>query len=432
MIPPDAVAVSALAAFALNALAAFSLALLVVLLLRHPLRRMAGMRIAYGLWLLPPVAVLATLWTSLRPASTALPYHLDAGMLVLAHATPAHGATAMPPAALLLLMVWIAGSVCALLLLAWRYRAVRRGLHALPVAMLESVRRQHALPRTQRLAMHPAGPALLWAPRPLLLLPPDFTQRYSTAQQAHILRHELCHRTQGDAWWNLLAALLGALFWMHPLLPWARRCFQIDQELACDALLLRRHRAAPRAYADTLLLAATGAVLPLASGVAHPRQLKERIAMLAQTPRSLPRRAVGAALILVLLSGAVLAAPSPVPVATHTVAGMNPPTQDISFNNTLPPRYPIDAVKKHEQGTVFLAVLVGTKGAPLSIKQVQKPGPQPAQDLVNASLQAATQWHFKPATRGGKPVASWIEVPITFEIPPEKTPASKAAHKPPA
>ncbi|EQD61042.1 TonB family protein, partial [mine drainage metagenome] len=217
-------------------------------------------------------------------------------------------------------------------------------------------------------------------------MPPDFARRYSTAQQALILRHELCHRAQGDAWWNLLTALLGTLFWFHPLLPWARRRFLLDQELACDALLLQRHRAAPRAYADTLLLAATGAVLPLASGVAHPRQLKERIAMLAQTRRSLPRRAAGATLILVLLSSAVLAAPSPAPAAAHTVAGMNAPTQDISVNDKLPPRYPISAVKAHEQGTVYLAVLVGTQGMPLSIKQVHEPGPQPAQSLVNASL----------------------------------------------
>ena len=154
--------------------------------------------------------------------------------------------------------------------------------------------------------------------------------------------------------------------------------------------------------------------------------------MLAQTRRSLPRRAVGAALILVLLSGAVLAAPSPAPVAAHTVAGMNPPTQDIKFNKVLPPRYPITAVKAHEQGTVYLAVLVGTRGMPLSIKQVHEPGPQPAQSLVNASLLAAAQWRFNPATRNGKPVAGWIEVPITFEISPSEAPASKPAHKPPA
>ena len=154
--------------------------------------------------------------------------------------------------------------------------------------------------------------------------------------------------------------------------------------------------------------------------------------MLAQTRRSAPRRTAGATLIMILLSGAVLAAPSPVPAVARTVAGMNPPTHDISFNRTLPPRYPIDAVKKHEQGTVYLAVLVGTQGMPLSIKQVHEPGPQPAQDLVNASLQAAAKWRFKPATRDGRPIASWIKVPVTFELDPVDVPGSQAAHKPSA
>ncbi|MHB1282394.1 MAG: TonB family protein, partial [Metallibacterium scheffleri] len=263
-------------------------------------------------------------------------------------------------------------------------------------------------------------------PRPLLLLPPDFEQRYDTAQRRQILHHELCHRAQGDAWWNLLAALLGALFWWHPLRPWAQRAFALDQELACDARLFASlQRPALRSYAGTLLQAASTLPLPLGSGVSHPRQLKERIAMLAQTRRSAPRRAAGATLILILLGAAVLAAHSTVPVATRAVAGMNPPTQDISFNNKLPPRYPIDAVKKHEQGTVFLAVLVGTEGMPLSIRQAHKPGPQPAQSLVNASLQAAAKWRFNPATRNGKPVAAWIEVPIQFLIYAEQTPATQ-------
>ena len=426
---------AALATWALNALGGFTLALLAVLLLRRPLRWLSGPRAAYALWLLPPAAVLVTLWAALAPLASPLRWHgvgVNAGALVIARGVSIGSASAPISAGAVLLSLWLVGCVLALVVLALRYLALRRELMPAPAEPRAVQTLLRDIARKPRIRVHAAGPALLWAPRPLLLLPADFTRRYSRAQQAHILRHELCHRAQGDAWWNLLAALLGALFWMHPLLPWARRCFLLDQELSCDALLLQRHRAAPRAYADTLLLAATGAVLPLASGVAHPRQLKERIAMLAQTRRSLPRRAVGAALILVLLSGAVLAAPSPAPVAAHTVAGMNPPTQDVSVNNKLPPRYPISAVKAHEQGTVYLAVLVGTQGMPLSIKQVHKPGPQPAQDLVNASLLAAAQWRFNPATRHGKPVAGWIEVPITFEISPSEAPASKDAHKPSA
>jgi TonB family protein len=407
----------------------FTAGLLAVLALRRPLRALAGPRCAYALWLLPPVATLASLAANLWPLAPLRWPALTQTVTVLVHAGTR---TTAPVSALLpdwigalLVGLWLFGSACALLALLGRYAALRLALRVDPGDTLarHGIEGEHARLRIRR---HAAGPALLWAPRPLLLLPPDFEQRYDTAQRRQILHHELCHRAQGDAWWNLLAALLGALFWWHPLRPWAQRAFALDQELACDArLFASRQRPALRSYAGTLLQAASTLPLPLGSGVSHPRQLKERIAMLAQTRRSAPRRAAGATLILILLGAAVLAAHSAVPVATRIVAGMNPPTQDISFNNKLPPRYPIDAVKKHEQGTVFLAVLVGTEGMPLSIRQAHKPGPQPAQSLVNASLQAAAKWRFNPATRNGKPVAAWIEVPIQFLIYAEQTPATQ-------
>ncbi|MHB1588474.1 MAG: TonB family protein [Metallibacterium scheffleri] len=414
----------------------FTAGLLAVLALRRPLRALAGPRCAYALWLLPPVATLASLAANLWPLAPLRWPALTQTVTVLVHAGTR---TTAPVSALLpdwigalLVGLWLFGSACALLALLGRYAALRLALRVEPGDTLarHGIEGEHARLRIRR---HAAGPALLWAPRPLLLLPPDFEQRYDTAQRRQILHHELCHRAQGDAWWNLLAALLGALFWWHPLRPWAQRAFALDQELACDArLFASRQRPALRSYAGTLLQAASTLPLPLGSGVSHPRQLKERIAMLAQTRRSAPRRAAGATLIPILLGAAVLAAHSAVPVATRTVAGMNPPTQDITFNNKLPPRYPIDAVKKHEQGTVVLAVLVGTEGMPLSIKQAHKPGPQPAQSLVNASLQAAAKWRFNPATRNGKPVAAWIEVPVTIRLYTMGVPANQDTQKPSA
>lgn len=403
----------------MNALGGFTLALLAVLPLRRPLRWLSGPRAAYALWLLPPAAVLVSAWAALAPLASSLRWHgvgVNAGALVIARGAAITTANAPIRVSTLLLGVWIVGCALTLAVLALRYLALRRGLLPAPDD-LRPVRTSHRdLACQLRIRTHRAGPALLWAPRPLLLLPADFTQRYTYAEQTHILHHELCHHAQGDPWWNLLAALLGALFWFHPLLPWARRCLLLDQELACDALLLQRHHATPRAYADTLLLAATGTTLPLASGVAHPRQLKERIAMLAQTRRSVPRRAAGAALVLTLLSGVVLAAPG-APTSSHKAAhGAVLPTQAVTYNKVQPPRYPLSAVKAKEQGTVYLNVLVGTEGMPLSIEQVRKPGPQPAQNLVNATLQAAAQWHFNPGMRDGKPVAGWIEVPVTFAL----------------
>ena len=151
--------------------------------------------------------------------------------------------------------------------------------------------------------------------------------------------------------------------------------------------------------------------------------------MLAQTRRSATRRAAGAILVLILLSGAVLAAPGGRPVAAKASVDVRPASQDIRYNQDFPPHYPTTAAQAKEQGTVYLAVLVGTQGLPLAIRQLHEPGPQPAQSLVSAALQAVAQWHFKPGMRDGKPVAGWVKVPIQFKIweSQEKSKASAPA-----
>ena len=97
-----------------------------------------------------------------------------------------------------------------------------------------------------------------------------------------ILQHERSHRRNGDHWANG-ALLARAVFWFHPLLPWAARRFLRDQELACDACTIARSPLRGL-YASTLLKAQL--VHPVAPAVCHWRSqpvLKERIAMLKQS-----------------------------------------------------------------------------------------------------------------------------------------------------
>ena len=400
----------------------FTAGLLAVLALRRPLRALAGPRSAYMLWLLPPVAMLASLAANLWPLAPLRWPALTQTVTVLVHAGTR---TTAPVSALLpdwigalLVGLWLFGSACALLVLLGRYTALRLALRVDPGDTLarHGIEGEHARLRIRR---HAAGPALLWAPRPLLLLPPDFEQRYDTAQRRQILHHELCHRAQGDAWWNLLAALLGALFWWHPLRPWAQRAFALDQELACDArLFASRQRPALRSYAGTLLQAASTLPLPLGSGVSHPRQLKERIAMLAQPRASLVRRISATALVLALLTGTAFAASHGMASAAIPLTLNSPqsPLPIVGLAHDVPPRYPLDAVKKHEQGIVYLLILVSSEGHALEIKQAKEPQTKPAQSLVAAAITAAAQWRFIPAQRDGNAVAAWVKVPIEFKL----------------
>ncbi|MFX5602942.1 M56 family metallopeptidase, partial [Acinetobacter baumannii] len=54
-----------------------------------------------------------------------------------------------------------------------------------------------------------------------------------------VLRHEQIHLQRRDVCMNTLFALAQCLFWFNPLIHVAGRCFRLDQELACDALVIR-------------------------------------------------------------------------------------------------------------------------------------------------------------------------------------------------
>lgn len=274
----------------LQTVLALTAALLLVLALRAPLRRWLGARVAYALWWLPPLAVLA----SQLPAPVRVVEWPAASALVGAVATvaPAPGATLQAGIDSWLLL-WLGGVAGALALLATRqWLFVRRLRPWLPVG-----------PGVVRSA-GASAPLALAGWRPLIVLPSDFEQRYSPQQQALMLAHERAHLAAGDLHAHALAALLACLAWWHPLAWWALRCFRLDQELACDARVLESRPQARQAYADAMLqsqLAAQRFRSPLGCHWPAGHPLKERIRMLKLSlPNAASRRR--GFLLVVLLS----------------------------------------------------------------------------------------------------------------------------------
>lgn len=284
-----------------------SAAILLVLILRRPLRRAFGARAAYALWLLAPLAILATL----LPAAT-----VDVGRTQVVQAlvlSPVFAAPAAPAQGgldwnSLLLGLWLFGAAASV---AWLWRtqiAFRRGLgHLLPHG--DALRAQ---------AANAGLPATLGLWRPQVVLPADFETRFDAVQQALVLAHERRHIARRDAWANAAAALLRCLFWFDPLFHLAAARMRHDQELACDADVLAAHPRQRRHYGDALLnaqLALQTAPLGCHFGFGHP--LKERIAMLASSVSTTRRRAGSGVLLCMLLGGgyAAWAAQPAVPVA---------------------------------------------------------------------------------------------------------------------
>lgn len=77
------------------------------------------------------------------------------------------------------------------------------------------------------------------------------------------------------------------------------------------------------------------------------------------------------------------------------------------------PTYPATAYRAREEGTVLVTADVDASGVPLSVEVARRSG---SRALDQAAVAAVRQWRFEPAMRGGKAVASTVEVPVSFRI----------------
>ncbi|MCR6686861.1 energy transducer TonB [Pseudoxanthomonas sp.] len=90
-----------------------------------------------------------------------------------------------------------------------------------------------------------------------------------------------------------------------------------------------------------------------------------------------------------------------------------PPTE-VAALDTPPPQYPIALACAGVGGQSVLKVEVGPAGSPTRIDLVRGSG---SDDLDRLAREAVQGWKFKPATRGGQPVAQTIQVPVSFNVP---------------
>lgn len=394
-----------------------TLGLLLVLLLRRPLRSAFGATPAFTLWLLLPLFCLLP-WLPTTPLSTALPAVrvMPDGALALATSMPATITT------LGLGALWLAGVAACFARLLVHYVLLLRqgcGLDATMTAALLPM--LHGFP-LRRIRIAQQGPAVLWAPRPRLLLPADFLQRFDASERACVIRHELTHLRRGDAWWSLIAELMLALLWFHPLAWLALPRFRLDQELACDERSLRDAPEQRSQYAHTLLHSTGMSFAPAITPWLDQPQLKERLLMIQQVAFSVSRRRIGYLVLGLLMSCSVMVAQA----ATQKAA--QAPTADLQFNEKIAPRYPKESIVNKEHGLVMLKIQVDTHGSVTTIDYDPARSTTTSTALIKAASDAAAQWHFSPAMRNGRPIEGYAMVPVQFDLD-EKVGTNPASSK---
>jgi protein TonB len=78
-----------------------------------------------------------------------------------------------------------------------------------------------------------------------------------------------------------------------------------------------------------------------------------------------------------------------------------------------PPSYPLAAIQSRVEGTVVLRLLIGHDGRVSGVQVVTSSG-HPVLDAE--AVRAVRSWEFQPATRGGRPVAMAVRLPVRFEL----------------
>lgn len=186
-------------------------------------------------------------------------------------------------------------------------------------------------------------PAVVGVWRSRIVVPRDFDHRFDPQERHVMLVHERSHIDAGDLHANALAALLRCLFWFHPLAHYAGARFRQDQEMACDARVIRAHPASRRVYAQAMLKAQLACMpLPIGCHWAPIHPIKERIQMLKQSLPGTTRWLSGSVLTALLTLGAGATAWSAQPAAAaSSIAMASIPQGSVNISvSTLDPDMP--------------------------------------------------------------------------------------------
>jgi TonB family protein len=172
----------------------------------------------------------------------------------------------------------------------------------------------------------------------------------------------------------------------------------VDQRLAEGMQKLEQEQKAKeaRAAAQARAVALKPQPTAVASNIAAPRP----IPVAGSAPPGLPEP--------------IAIAPAPVAPAVHR--GDLVPIGEVDsapeISNVVKPEYPPVAKRMGASGTVILSVLVAENGKPAEVKILRDAGGNTG--LGQAAVSAVRKWTFKPATKGGVAVRTWMTVPIPF------------------
>ena len=293
--------------------------ILLVLLVREPVRRHFGARVAYGLWLIPAARLLMPPITrtieipagpAIRPGMLSAQYFAEP-LLLTSVASPERSYVEQLggwPTILLVAWLGVGAGLFIGRLLAFRRERAAILSDATDIGTIGSVR----LVRSGAVS----GPVAFGIFDRIIAVPADFETLYAEHERRLAIEHELAHHRSGDLVANLVAFALLCLQWFNPLAWAAHSAFRFDQEAACDARVLEKAKAQDRSeYGRAIAKAASGRALLFASALDRRTTLHRRLKSMLSNPTA-GRRLAGR---LIVLAGIAVALPLTASRAIHYV-----------------------------------------------------------------------------------------------------------------
>ena len=285
----------------LGTLLATSGLIVLVLMIREPVRRNFGARVTYGLWLIPAARLLMPTLTQTieRPVGAAVTPQMFSSQTMAEPLLLSSVAQTEPslieqaggwPTILVVLWLGVAAGFFAARILAFRSERAAILESATELGRIGSIR----LVQTREVS----GPLAFGILDRVIAVPADFERIYAERERRLALAHEVAHHRSGDLVANLFAFTLLCLNWFNPIAWIAHAAFRFDQEAACDARVLENGGASDRSdYGRAIAKATSGRALLFASALERRNTLHRRLKSMLSNPTA-GRRMTGRMMVL--------------------------------------------------------------------------------------------------------------------------------------
>lgn len=385
----------------LSSLIPLSIILIILLLIRQPLRKSTDAHTVYNLWVLLPLTLIIY--------SLPLPWHYvselnNASMQTFLVQPTKNVNQHLADYSQLnqgVLWLWLTGTLS--LITYWiinHFTSYTQLSMSVLLADKLSVEVKKSIPPKLSIKQsdHIYSPLLIGVFKQTLVIPEDFCELYNSEQQALIIEHEVCHFSHYHMWANQFALMLLALFWFHPLAWRAYALFRQDQEHSCDQVVLARKQTKSRIqYCKALVLAAETSP-PNAFTLLSFKQNGEQNFMfnrIEQIKKMTPTtRFMNTAklVIVTLTSTALLAGVSYAGNHLKQTDAIEQALINVHPVHRIEPKYPIQAAKDGIEGSVVLKFDIKGDG---NVTNVEVVNGKPAYVFDKTALTALKQWRYK-------------------------------------